>query len=439
MDLARIQSTIQEKMALLDTRKAQCMQENRSLTAEERTEFETIMSDVEKLIEEGETVKKVDAFQKRMNTSTRPPVKPSVDASLSTTRDTGSVGGPAKDRHYRSMFGPNLDKSGFKSFNEFLEIIHSGRVDNRLVRSMSEGSPSAGGFLVPSEFSELILDKSLESEIVRPRATVWPMSTVERKIPAWDNANHTSTLYGGLTGQWLSEGGTADVSQAALRQLVLMAKKLGIYTSASSELAADGLDFENQLSIAMVKATGWFLDYAFLRGSGAGQPLGLLNDPALITVTKEAGQSTGTILYENLVNMFARMHPSCIGNSVWVINNNAIPQLLTLGVTIGTGGAFYPALKEESGQFTILGRPAVFSEKVPALSSKGDVILADFSQYQIGLRKDLTLDRSIHPGWLTDTVNYRTILRADGMGSWDKPVTPFAGDTLSWCVTLEAR
>src|SRR5439155_12909403 len=79
---------------------------------------------------------------------------------------------------------------------------------------------------------------------------------------------------------------------------------------------------------------GWHLDYAFLNGTGAGQPKGVLNDAALITVTKEAGQATGTILYENVVKMFARLHPALVQDAVWIANPTTIPQLLLMTVKV---------------------------------------------------------------------------------------------------------
>lgn len=74
-----------------------------------------------------------------------------------------------------------------------------------------------------------------------------------------------------------------------------------------------------------------------------------------------------------------------------------------------------------------------------ALGSKGDLILADLSQYAIGMRKEIALDRSNVPGWMEDMTDYRVIVRVDGQGTWDKPVKPKNGIMLSWAVALEAR
>ncbi|HOG17669.1 MAG TPA: phage major capsid protein [Syntrophales bacterium] len=356
-------------------------------------------------------------------------------------------GGASKGRDFRSLFGIQkgvaLDRGGFQDFNEFLSLLHSSRADQRLkvaeTRAMSIGTPSAGGFIVPEDFAAWILDASLEGEIVRPRATVWPMLSESKKVPGWDMSDHKNTLFGGLTAEWLAESGTATEVFAKLRQIMLVARKLACYTCASNELVADGVSFEEQLSGALVKTIGFYLDYSFIQGTGAGQPLGILNDPALITVAKETGQQTKTILYANVLKMFARLAPQCMKNAVWIANQTTIPQMLSMTITIGTGGAIAPAVTQQNGKFYLLTKEVLFTEKCPALSSKGDLILADLSQYSIGLRKEVSVDKSNAPGWLKDESSYRAIVRADGQGQWNSAITPKNGDSLSWCVTLADR
>jgi HK97 family phage major capsid protein len=219
----------------------------------------------------------------------------------------------------------------------------------------------------------------------------------------------------------------------------LNAKKGAIFVDASAELVEDGMGFDAQLEVAMRRSIGLGMDYYLLRGTGAGQPLGVLNSPGVVTVTKEAGQQADTLIYENLVKMFARMYPAGRSRAVWVANETTIPKLLTVSLAIGTGGSAVNLFQNASGQFNIFGRPVLFTPNLPVLGDAGDIVFADLSQYAVGIRRDVRLERSNIPGWTKDLMSYRVLVRFDAQGTWSGAITPRNGDPLGWCVSLEAR
>ncbi len=70
----------------------------------------------------------------------------------------------------------------------------------------------------------------------------------------------------------------------------------------------------------MRTSIGYGMDEYFIGGSGAGQPLGIRNDPAKITIAKETGQTADTIVYPNLTKMFSRMYPLAVNvESSWLM------------------------------------------------------------------------------------------------------------------------
>ncbi|GAG17969.1 unnamed protein product, partial [marine sediment metagenome] len=184
----------------------------------------------------------------------------------------------------------------------------------------------------------------------------------------------------------------------------------------------------------------WFRDKAFLKGSGAGQPLGILNGPCVIEVAKETGQSADTIIYDNLLKMLSQLWMGSFQNAVWVAHPTTIPMLGTLSVDTGTGGSHIPVMRESDGKFQILTRPVLFTEKTEPLGTVGDIMLADFSQYVIGLREEMRIDFSPHLYFSTDEMAARLIERHDGFPLWDEHLTLEDGSTtVSPFVTLEAR
>jgi HK97 family phage major capsid protein len=357
----------------------------------------------------------------------------------------------ASGKRYRDLFGPNLSTDGFKGFDEFLKAWHhtsSGSFDPRLRMSQVEDVPSSGGFAVPTEYAAMLMDKALEAEVVRPRAIQWPMTSETRKVPGLDNFNHAgATLFGGFSVQWLSETAPITPQDLKTRLLTLTANKCALLGQCSNELLSDAVGgFEAIYGAAIIAAIAFWHDIAFLTGDGAGKPRGVLNDPALVVVDKEAGQAAGTVKYENVTKMLARLHPACFNSAVWVVNATAIPQLLLMQNVVKdaagdiVGGSAVPVVQQaDDGSLTLLTRKVVPTEKLPALGSEGDILLADFSQYSIGLRQGAALEKSAHAGFTTDTSYFRVVTRLDGQGTWKTAMTPVNGDSLSWCVTLAAR
>jgi len=345
-------------------------------------------------------------------------------------------------RKFAQMF-PDVPMSmdGWDSPGEFLTVVGRGLHDPRLfAASMSTGVGQDGGYAVPPAILGNWLDSSLESEIVRSRATVWPMIGDSRVVPAWDLMDRSGDDVAGFEIQWTPELGTIDLQVGKVRKIKLVAKKGAILAEASEELRADGLSFDEQLNQILVKAFSYGMDRSFLRGTGAGQPLGVLNSGARVIVSKETGQSAATVVYLNLVKMFARMPSASIPNSVWVASQSTIPQLSVLSIAIGAGGSHIPVMTESNGGFKILTRPVIFTDKVPTLGTQGDIGLYDFSQYTIGMRQDVTIDRSQHVGFARDAMTYRLKVRLDGQPNISTPYTPpNSAPTLSPFVVLETR
>jgi HK97 family phage major capsid protein len=407
-----------------------------------KTELRALIT--EQMTDNITTISKVaaDEMEKRISAANLSSMQVKYDFGEGDDNRSFAVGRPATRKDFKGCFGKeHLSNDGFKSQSEFLQVVSSGKYDQRL-KSLIEGDGGSGGYVVPEEYAATFLDVALESEVVRPRATVYPMKFNSLKIPGFVIGNHATNLYGGVTSEWIGESETMTEHPPQFRSINLVTKKLACYAVASNELIEDGqqANFDSYLSQSLINGISFGMDYAFLQGNGAGMPLGILKSPCLITQAIETGQTADTLLWENLINMMACMHPNCFPKSVWIASLSIIPQLLTMSLPVGTGGSFIPAMSETNGQFKVLTRPVIFTEKLPKLGDKGDIILADLSQYCIGLRKEIRLEKSIHVHFQTDEQDYRCLLRVDGQPSWDSTMTLNDGTSVvSPFITLAAR
>jgi HK97 family phage major capsid protein len=289
---------------------------------------------------------------------------------------------------------------------------------------------------VPTETEYRLMDVPLHTSIVLPRAEIVPMTTRTKLVPGYDGTDQSSTLYG-FTFDWLRENEEGTVGSGNVRAIELVARPGAIYLAASNELVADTPEFEANLEGRLQIAIGEVLDYHYLNGHGAGEPLGVLNSPSLIVVTKEGGQAADTILWLNITKMFSR-HSSPT-TAVWVCSPSCLTQLLTL-TTTGNAGSSLPAVIQGSdGSLSMLGRPVLPSHKMPVLGDRGDIGLYDFSAYYVGLRQGMALERSGHVGFTRNQMTYRMVMRLDGMPKLNTPIMGKDLQTYSPFVTLEAR
>jgi HK97 family phage major capsid protein len=324
-----------------------------------------------------------------------------------------------------------------------LELIrqHGDRFKN-----YSERNPSDGGFLVPEEFRADILEVALEAAIVRPRATVVPMSGLKLKYPAIDMSTEVGEVFGGIIMYWLDEGQTIPDTSAAFAAIQLELNKLGGLASLPNELVRDAKALNVWLNANLPKALAHFEDIGYLKGNGVKKPLGALHadNPALIVVGDETGQSTASITWVNVLSMFARMLPESLDNAEWYITPDAIPEIFTMALPVGTGGS--AVMMAEGGgtgalPMTMLGLPINWTRKAPAtMGTQGDISLADLSTYIIGDGQEMRFDTSQHSSFRSDKTDLRVITRVDGQPGVLNPLTPENnGPTLSPYVQLETR
>jgi HK97 family phage major capsid protein len=304
--------------------------------------------------------------------------------------------------------------------------------------------PADGGFLVPETLRSQLLQIALESSVVRSRATVVPMETARVPFPMIDSTTNVGSVFGGMIGYWGEEGAALIESNPKFGRANLDAKKLTGFALVPNELLQDSLiSFAALIETLWPQALAFFEDVAFMSGSGAGEPNGFLGagNSASIAVTKEVGQAADTIVLENVIKMYSRMLPSSLARGIWVCSPEAIPELYTMALSVGTGGG--PVMLTNvagPAPMTIFGRPLVVSEKAGRLGDRSDLAFVDLSYYLIGDRQQMSADSSTEYKFGNDQTAFRIIQRVDGRPWLKSAITPQnGGPTLSPFVEIEAR
>ena len=278
-----------------------------------------------------------------------------------------------------------------------------------------------------------VLQIGLERSLVRANGPlVLPMSTDTLNMPRIDDTSHASNVFGGILAYWTEETGTKTSSEPKWGNCKLSAHELSGYTRASNSLIADSaIALEAFLKRGFGEAWAYYEDDAFINGNGVGQPLGILNSGALISVTRQANT---IVRYNDLVNLYSRMFPESRSKAVWFLNHEVLPQIMVAGAgnVAQASGHNLIWINRNQGAAeaipgTIFGRPFFVTEKMAALGSAGDIGFFDISYYIIGDRSGLAIDSSSHVGFTSNTTYWRFTLRVDGQPWLASPLTPKNG------------
>lgn len=307
----------------------------------------------------------------------------------------------------RSQNNQKLDDGGFANLGEFIDAVRFGDPKGRL-RSLPQsngearatavpeafrsqilpgsvraewtmGTGSEGGFAVPSQTAggdPLMLQ--VEGPIVRPRATVVPAGNppdAAISMPAFHQG--ADGILGGVQVRWTGEGDEKPETSGKLREVTLQPHEVSATTVVSDKLLRNWQAADAFISSLLRKAVDHTEDIVALRGDGVAKPLGVANSTGALAVNRALANK---ISYADVVQMLAKLLPDSTGRAVWVANQSVLPELVSL--TDGAGRYIFIQGDATKGiPTTLAGIPIRFTGKTPALGTKGDLMLVDFSYY----------------------------------------------------------
>ena len=357
-----------------------------------------------------------------------------INATLTKFKEAQSQ---AKRHAVPAIFGEGANGDPKKNFGDWLykvakndratlEKDYGSTFNPWQKAALAESSGVTGGYIVPPEFYDQLLAIAAENNVFRQYAFVQPMACATLQFPYLDittaQSAGTSPFFGGVKANWTEEAQTRTETEPQFKMMELKAHELSGYSVSSNVLLQDAaFGLEKFLMQLFGAAVGWYEEYAFLQGNGTGKPLGIINAPAAIKVSRN---TPSHFYFPDIAAMLASLLPASYNRAHWYVSPTVVQDMLQL--KDGSNRAMFLSIDQgvtKPPVWKLLNLPVHITEKVPALGTTGDVCLVDPSLYIIGDRMSLEIAASEHVNFLANQMTWRFVQRVDGQPWMDKAVT----------------
>jgi len=418
--------------------------EKRDITEDEHVKIDGLLDQIE-------TLGKAIQLEKKEQRAAGFRIDPIAEDEADDSTDDSGPPPELRFGEYLQAIAAAGRPRGMGNLGEF----RCGIVDPRLhdvedrALGLSEGIPSDAGFLVGTQMATELITKAHDVALLYPRCRDIPIGPGMNglKMNGIDESSRaTGSRWGGVRVYRKDEAESkGDGTHPKFRQIEVNLEKLIGLCYATDESLQDATQLGAIIMEAFGEEFAFRLDDEVLNGTGAGQMLGILNSPALVSVAKESGQDAATIQWNNIKKMYSRLWARSRQNAIWLANQDCLPELMGMSMPVGTAGVavWLPAGGAANRPTdTLLGRPIIYPEQCQTLGTKGDIYLADLGQYLTISKGGLQTAWSIHVQFVTDETCFRFVLRNNGEPLWDLPLTPYKGGatkTQSPFISLDLR
>lgn len=240
---------------------------------------------------------------------------------------------------------------------------------------LQEGVDADGGYLVPEEYDDRLIEGLTEENIFRNLATTITTHG-ERKI----------NIAGAKpAAAWTDEGGALTFEDAKFDQILLDAHKLTVAVKVTEELLYDSaFPLEEYIMKQFTKALSNAEEDAFLNGDGSKKPLGIF----AATGGGDVGVTTASataITADEIINLVYSLKRPYRKNASFIINDQTLATIRKLKDNNGVY-MWQPALVQGEPD-RLLGYAVHTSAYVPTIAAGASVIaFGDFKYYNIGDR-----------------------------------------------------
>ena len=266
--------------------------EKGTLTAEDDATYSRMEQEIADLGKEIARLERQEALEAELNK----PVNKPLTSKPVTAAEKPVKTGRASDEYKTGML--QALRTNFRQVSNILQ----------------EGVDADGGYLVPEEYDNRLIDVLNEENIMRKLGHKITTSG-EHKI------NIAATK---PAAAWIEEGGALQFTDATFDQILLDAHKLHVAIKVTEELLYDNaFGLENYIIDQFGKALANAEEDAFLNGTGNGQPLGLFAETGGGTLAKTVAAPKP----EDVIDLIYALKRPYRKNASFIMNDAAVAAI----------------------------------------------------------------------------------------------------------------
>ncbi len=261
-----------------------------------------------------------------------------------------------------------------KAFTNFLRKGVE-KMDADEIKALTVANDTNGGYLAPEQFGSELIKLLVEYSPVRAYANVVNIAAPEIKLPR--RVNSTAAM-------WVGETDDRTASAPTFEQITLTPFELATFTDLSRQLLEDNAyNLEGELLADFAEQFGKAEGTAFVKGTGTGQPKGLLTASGLTEVkTGAAADFPATNPADVLIGMYHKLATSHAQRGVWMMNRNTLATVRKWKNSAGDYLVLDPITV--GAPSTLLGRPIVEAIDMDDIgANKYPIVFGDLQGYRI--------------------------------------------------------
>jgi HK97 family phage major capsid protein len=283
-------------------------------------------------------------------------------------------------------------------------------------KALAEGASPTGGYLVPPEYLQDLVELRRATSPLRSYITV--VTGVSTNLIYIPQQTGVSTV------AWVAENATKPSTDEVFGQIAINIFTLAGIAKISNQLLEDSSPAVDQVVRRdLAKGLGIEEDRVILNGSGTGQPTGILNTSG-ITITASTG-ATGTAnaqamaIYDDVIAAVGRVQQTYFGQPTLIIMHprtwtklisakDTANRYLGLGTVVGSQTLDMPLAQSPTGLPgmvpTMFGIPVVIDANMPINQTTGNgsnrtsIIVGAINEAWMFERDGMTLDVSAEAG-----------------------------------------